>query len=106
MNTPQPQRTALLAAWMVVLLTSALPKVILQELFAWTVSPDVQAIISLGVIFIALAASLIGQPLRGLRPFFALILVLVGIQWLVYNRIDQLPFYRIWLRTHPSTFLC
>ncbi|HJW89781.1 MAG TPA: hypothetical protein VJ436_03980, partial [Anaerolineales bacterium] len=98
MNTPQPPKTTLLAAWIVVLLTSALPKVILQEIFGQTVSQDLQAVISLSVIFIALLATLIWQPLRGLRPFLALFLVLVSSQWLVYNRIGQLSFYRTWLR--------
>ncbi len=81
------------------LLTSALPKVILQEIFGQTVSADMQAVISLSVIFIALLASLTWQPLRHLRPFFTLFVVLVVSQWLVYNRLDQwLPFYPAWLR--------
>jgi hypothetical protein len=101
MNTPQPSKTTLLAAWIVVLLTSALPKVILQEIFAQTVSPDLQAILSLGVVCIALLATLIWPTLRRLRPLFALFGVLVGGQWLVYNRIDLLPFYRDWL-VNPS----
>lgn len=101
MNSSQHPKTTLLAAWVVVLLTSALPKIILQEIFGQTVSSDLQAVMSLSVIFIALLATLIWQPLRGLRLFLALFAVLVGIQWLVYNHIDQLPFYRAWLR-NPS----
>lgn len=81
------------------LLTSALPKVILQEIFGQTVSADMQAVMSLSVIFIALLATVIWQPLRWLRPFFFLFVVLVVSQWLVYNRLDQwLPFYPAWLR--------
>lgn len=81
------------------LLTSALPKVVLQEIFGQTVSADMQAVMSLGVIFIALLATLTWQPLRRLRPFFVLFVVLVVSQWLVYNRLDQwLPFYPAWLR--------
>ena len=49
---------------------------------------------SLSVIFIALLASLVWQPLRGLRPFFILFVVLVASQWLVFTRIDELPFFR------------
>jgi membrane protease YdiL (CAAX protease family) len=101
MNTPQPSKTTLLAAWIVVLLTSALPKVILQEIFAQTVTPDLQVILSLSVVCIALLATLIWPTLRRLRPLFALFGVLVGGQWLVYNRIDLLPFYRDWL-VNPS----
>jgi hypothetical protein len=97
MKPANTQKTTIIAAWIVVLLTSALPKVILQEVFGQTVSGDLQAIMSLGVLFIALLATLICQPLRGLRFFLVLFAVLVGSQWLVYNRIDQLSFYRTWL---------
>ncbi len=98
MTSSQSSKTTIIAAWIVVLLTSALPKVILQEIFKQTVSPDQQALMSLSVLFIAMLATLIWQPLRGLRLFLILFVVLVGSQWLVYNRIDQLPFYRTWLR--------
>jgi hypothetical protein len=97
MTSSQSSKTTIIAAWIVVLLTSALPKVILQEIFNQTVSPDQQALMSLSVLFIAMLATLIWQPLRGLRLFLILFVVLVGSQWLVYNRIDQLPFYRTWL---------
>ena len=98
MNPSQPPKITLLAAWIVVLLTSLLPKVILQEILGQTVSPDLQAVMSLSVIFIAMLATLIWQTLRGLRPFLALLLVLVGSQWLVYNRIDELSYYPTWLK--------
>jgi CAAX protease family protein len=101
MNPPQPPKTTLLIAWIVVLLTSLLPKVILQEIFGQTVSPGLQAVMSLSVIFVALLATLIWQSLRGLRPFLALFLVLVGSQWLVYTRIDELPFLHAWV-SNPS----
>ena len=102
MNTSQPAKTNLLIAWIVVLLTSALPKVILQEIFGQTVSMDRQAVMSLGVIFIALLASLVWRPLRGLRSFFILFVVLVASQWLVFTRIDELPFFRA--RLHNPSF--
>jgi hypothetical protein len=88
-------------AWIIVLLTSLLPKIILQEVFGQTVSMDMQAVKSLGVIFIALLASLVWQPLRGLRSFLVLFVVLVASQWLVFTRIDELPVYRAWLQ-NPS----
>ena len=100
-NTPPSPRTTLLAAWIVVLLTSALPKVILQEIFHQTVSLDLQAVMSLSVVLIALLGTFIWQPLRGLRSFLILFIVMVGSQWLVYNRLDGLPFYRAWLN-NPS----
>jgi hypothetical protein len=82
----------------VVLLTSLLPKIILQEIFGQTVSGNQQAFISLTVIGIAWLATLIWQALRGLRPMLVLFFVLVSSQWLVHNRIDQLPIYQTWLR--------
>lgn len=83
------------------LLTSALPMIILQEVFGRTVSSDLRSVISLGVIFTAIAAGLIWQQLRGLWPVLALLMVLVTSQWLVYNRIDEIFNYPAWLN-HPS----
>ncbi len=101
MKSNQSPKAPIIAAWIVVLLTASLPKIILQEIFKQTVSFDQQVLMSLGVLFIALLATLIWQPLRGLRPFLFLLAVTVGSQWLVYTRIDELPFYRAWLR-NPS----
>ncbi len=101
MNTTAPKNTILAVAWIVTLLVSALPKIILQEIFGQTVSADMQAVLSLGVIGAALLASLICKPLRGLRPLLILFAVLVGSQWLVYNRIDKLGDYPRWLK-NPS----
>jgi hypothetical protein len=94
-------KTPLLVAWIVILLASALPKVILQEIFDQTVSADQQAILSLSMILIALLGPLIWQSLRGLRAFLILLAVLVSSQWLVYNRIDELFKYPTWLN-NPS----
>ena len=101
MKSNQSPKAPIIAAWIVVLLTASLPKIILQEIFKQTISFDQQVLMSLGVLFIALLATLIWQPLRGLRPFLFLLAVTVGSQWLVYARIDELPFYRAWLR-NPS----
>jgi len=101
MKSIQSPKAPIIAAWIVVLLTASLPKIILQEIFKQTVSLDMQAIMSLSVIAVGFLGTLLWQPLRGLRPFLVLFAVLVGSQWLVYNRIDELPFYRTWLR-NPS----
>jgi hypothetical protein len=97
MNSDRPLRAALLAAWTVILLTSLLPKVILQEIFGLSVSGDMQMVISVSVIVLAFLASLIWKSLRSLRPLLALLLVLFVSQWLVYTRIDRLPIFRSWL---------
>jgi membrane protease YdiL (CAAX protease family) len=101
MKSIQTPKAPIIAAWIVVLLTASLPKIILQEIFKQTVSFDQQVLMSLGVLFIALLATLIWQPLRGLRPFLILLAVTVGSQWLVYDRIGKLPFYRAWVH-NPS----
>ena len=88
-------------AWIVVILCSMMPRILLQEIFGQSVSPETQAIMALSVILVVLLASFVWEPLRRLWPFLILFAVLVGIQWLVYNRIDELPFYRTWLR-NPS----
>ncbi len=100
----QPSKTdriLLVAAWVVVLLSSALPKIILQELFNQTVSWEKQALISLGVALIALLGTFAWRPLRGLRPLLTLLIVLVGSQWLIYHWIGQLPIFQSWLK-NPS----
>lgn len=82
-----------LAAWVVILLTSLLPRVILQEVFGQIVSPDLQVGISLTVILAGLLATVASDSLRRLRPFLILMLVLVGAEWLVFNRLDRLPYF-------------
>jgi membrane protease YdiL (CAAX protease family) len=101
MKTAQHNKIVILAAWIVVVLVSALPTVILQELFKRQVSPDERAILALAVIAAGFLAALVWKPLRGLIPFLILFTVLIVVQWLVYNRIDTLPFYRRWL-SNPS----
>jgi len=56
---------------------------------------------SLSVILVTLLATLIWRSLRGLWPLLGLFTVLIGSQWLVYSRIDELSKYPIWLH-HPS----
>jgi membrane protease YdiL (CAAX protease family) len=101
MNTSPPKKSTLLVAWCVVILASSLPKVILQEIFGKTVTADQQAVMSLSVILAAFLATLIWRSLRGLWPLLGLFTVLIGSQWLVYSRIDELSKYPIWLH-HPS----
>ena len=97
-NSLRSSRHTLVAAWTVLLLGSVLPRIVLEEAFSQAVSRDAQAIISLSVICIALLTSVVWKPLRALRPFLVVFLVLVGGHWFVHGRIEQLlPFYRAWL---------
>jgi hypothetical protein len=101
MEVKNPSKAPLLVAWIVVVLASLLPKVILQEIFGLNVSGNLQAAVSLSVIVIAFLATLVFKSLHGLRSFLILFMVLIGSQWLVYNLLDTLPFYRDWL-ANPS----
>lgn len=97
LNTNQPHRAVVAAAWTVILLSSLLPKVVLQELFGLKVSGDMQAAMSLTVITVGFVTTLLWKPLQPLRAFLVVMLVLVASQWLVLTRIDELPIYRRWL---------
>lgn len=98
MKQNQSSRNIVLVAWLVVLLTSALPKILLQEVFGQTVSETLQTQLSLGVVGLGWLATLIWGKLRGLRPFLALFTVWIACQWLVFNRLDRLPLLQGWLR--------
>jgi len=95
-QTQSPTKTLLAAAWLTILL-AALPKIILQELFQYKVSADLQAGIALLVALAGFGLTFAWLALRPLRTFFGLFLALIGVEWLVYTRVDQLPFYQSWL---------
>ncbi len=95
MNVSTPDRTSRvihLVAWIVVLLISTLPNILLQEVFGRPVSSSMKVILSVGVIAAAFVASLAWRPLRMLYPLLVLCSVLTVGQWLVYTRIDELAF--------------
>lgn len=100
METTPAKKTVLITAW-VVILTISLFKIILQEIFHITVSENLQLGIEALIVTAGLALAFLWKPLCPLRPFFFLFLVLVGAQWLVYTRVDQLPAYQSWLK-NPS----
>jgi hypothetical protein len=93
----RPSRAPLIAAWVVVLLTSSLPLVILQEVFNLQVSADQRALIALGVLFIAAVAGVAWKVLRPMLPLVFLFTVLIGAQWLVYTRLDTIPLIHRWV---------
>lgn len=90
----------LILAWSAILL-AALPKIILQEVFHYPVSADLQTGIAALTALAGLGLTLAWPAVRPLRSFFGLFLALIGIEWLVYTRVDQLPFYQSWLN-NPS----
>jgi membrane protease YdiL (CAAX protease family) len=94
-------RTSILATAWAAVLVIALFKIVAQEIFHYTVSQNLQYSVAVGIAAAGLLLTLVWRDIRPLRPFFGLFLVLEGAQWLVYTRIDTLPFYRAWL-DNPS----
>jgi hypothetical protein len=95
-----PSKTLLTAAWAAILLAS-LPKIILQEVFQYPVSANLQAGIAALIALVGLGLAFGLPALRPLRSFFGLLLGLVGVEWLVYTQIARLPVYQAWLN-NPS----
>jgi hypothetical protein len=100
MPLTQNEKMARGAAWAVVL-AAALFRIIAQEIFHYQVSGNLQAVVSAAIILLGMILALLWTPLYPLRQFFGLFAVLVGVEWLVYTKIDQLPFYHAWLN-NPS----
>lgn len=98
---PRVVRVRLVVAWVVVLLASLLPRVILQEILGLEVSATASMLVSASVLGVALLLTAAWRPLRPLLPLLILFLVLVGAEWLVFTVVDRLPAYRQWL-SDPS----
>lgn len=96
-NESSTRKPLIVVAWIFLLLASALPKIILQEVFHQTVSEDSQFMMAGGIILLGLILTFAWQAIRPLRIFLILFLVLVITEWFVYTKIDQLPFYQAWL---------
>lgn len=100
MKITRPRIAILATAWTVIL-SIALSKIVLQEIFHYPVSENRQYGIAAAIVITGFTLTFLWKAVRPLRVFFVLFLVLVGAQWLVYTRVDLLPAYRSWLR-NPS----
>jgi uncharacterized protein len=96
MSTSQTQKSAIIFAWAVILI-SALYRIIAQEIFHYKVSEDLRFGIVAGIALVGLALTFLWASFRSLRQFFSLFTILAGAEWLVFTKIDQLPFYHAWL---------
>lgn len=94
-------RTMIITSWVFLLSASGLPRIVLQEIFNYPVSADLGASIAGSVVLAGFILTFLWGAVRGLRPFFVLFLVLVGVEWFVFTKVDQLPFYQSWLN-NPS----
>jgi hypothetical protein len=95
-------KALIITAWTVLLLTSGLLRIVLQEIFKVQITEEMWAAMAGTVFLAALILTFLWSAVRGLRPYFILGLVLVGTQWLVFTRVDQLPLYQKWL--HDPSF--
>lgn len=100
MKTTGNHKAILAAAWAAVLLIS-LPVIVLQEIFHYAVSEELNYGIGAAVVIASLLLTVFWRAIRPLQPFFGLFAVLISTQWLLFTRIDQLPAVKQ-LLTHPS----
>ena len=96
-TSTRSDQVTLLAAWALVLLASGLPQVVGRELLGRPVTADQRALLALVVIGSGWLVTVIWRPVRSLRPLLVVLGVLVGAQWVVYTRVDQLGGYPAWL---------
>jgi hypothetical protein len=98
---PSHSKALIVTAWTFLLLASALPEILIQEVFGYPVSESLRYLIAGIVILAGLLLTFIWNQVQRLRHFFVLLLVLVVVEWFVFTRMDQLPFYQSWLH-NPS----
>jgi len=98
---PSNRKLMLVVAWIFVLLASSVPMIFMQEVLHQTVSEDLRFGVTAVVVLLGLTLTFAWKTIRPLMPLFLLFLVLVVAEWMVFTRIDQLPFYRSWLNS-PS----
>lgn len=97
----QRSRGLLIPVWVLLLLASALPQIIAQEVMKLNLSTDFWYTFAAISISLSLLSSYIWKHYAQLRPFFTVFLVLVLTEWFVYTRLDQLQFYQS-LLNNPS----
>lgn len=85
------RRSILITAW-IVILSTGLFKIIAQELFHFPVSENLNFLIGLAIILSGLLLTFLWKATRPLRSFFLLYLVLLATQWLVFTKLDEVPF--------------
>jgi len=100
MNPSQPAKSMVIIAW-VAMVAAATPTIILQEIFGKKVSDPLHYGMGAAVAVTGLLISFLWQKVRPLREFFGMLLFFVGVRYLVYVRLDQLPFIQRWLN-NPS----
>jgi hypothetical protein len=95
------RKPIIVTAWVFLLLASSIPMIFMQEVLHQPVDENLRSAMPAVVMLVGLALTFLWSAIRPLRPFFVLFLVLIGTQWIVYTKVDQLSFYPTWLN-HPS----
>jgi hypothetical protein len=90
----------LATAWTAVLAV-VLFKIVLQEIFNYSVSEQLYYRTAMTIVTAGCLLTFIWRTIRPLRSFFMLFIVLSGTQWLVLTRVDKIPIYQAWLNS-PS----
>lgn len=90
-------RTAILITAWVVIITTSFTRIVLGEIFHYSVSENLKYGITAAIVFAGFALTFPWKTIRPLRPFFGLFMVLVSIQWVVFTRIDGWLLVRSWL---------
>jgi len=92
----QTQRSMSNVAWIFMLLASALPIIVVQEV----IHIDVPDTWRLGFPVLVMSAGLLitwaWKAARALRPFFILFIALGMVEWLVYTQIGNMPLWKAW----------
>lgn len=100
MKTNTNQKAILATAWAAILLVS-LPNIVLQEVFHLTLSEDWYYWMGGLIVVVGFILTILWRAIRPLRNFFGLFIVLLGVQWLFFTQIEEIPAVNR-LLTHPS----
>lgn len=97
MTDAETRKIRIIFAWCIVILVSLLPKILPQEILNWNIPYGFQTIIAVSIIITGLALTLLWEPIKPLRMYMLLFLLLVSIQWLVFTYIGNVPIIKGWL---------
>jgi hypothetical protein len=93
-TTLRPAPGLTVVAWAILLAASLLPTIVARELLGFTPTLVERGPITGAVIVAGLVLSSVVAGWRPLRPFLAVLLALIGAQWLVFTQLGRLPAVR------------
>lgn len=93
-STLRPAPGLTVVAWTILLAASLLPVIVSRELLGFTATAAERGPIACAVIVAGLVVTSVVAAWRPLRPFLAVLLALVGAQWLVFTQLGPMPAIR------------